>query len=85
MSMSTTNRTAPDIEREAQRLYALDLSDARWMSVPGDTAQGPVEVASLGSGAVALRNPADPRGLVLRFTAHEWEMFKLGALHGEFD
>ncbi|MEB8343579.1 DUF397 domain-containing protein [Streptomyces endophyticus] len=72
--------------KEKELLYALDLSEAQWLSPPGDPARsGPVEVAALGGGAVALRNPADPRGLVLRFTAHEWEAFKLGALHGEFD
>ncbi|RAJ71933.1 MULTISPECIES: DUF397 domain-containing protein [unclassified Streptomyces] len=79
--MST--RMDPDIEKE--RLYALDLSGADWLRAPGDASRGPVEVASLGGGAVAMRNPAAPHGPVLRFTAHEWEAFKLGALHGEFD
>ncbi|MBO1335868.1 DUF397 domain-containing protein [Streptomyces sp. VRA16 Mangrove soil] len=72
-------------KREKQRLYALDLSEVQWLSAPGGPAHGRVEVAALGDGAVAIRNPQDPRGLVLRFTAHEWESFKLGARHGEFD
>ncbi|MEV1023986.1 DUF397 domain-containing protein [Streptomyces sp. NPDC050264] len=74
-----------DIDREKAQLYSLDLSDAQWRSAPGSPAHGPVEVASLGDGGVAMRNPADPRGLVLRFNAREWEAFRLGALHGEFD
>ncbi|MFJ8824550.1 DUF397 domain-containing protein [Streptomyces sp. NPDC102467] len=74
-----------DIEREKAHLYSLDLSDVQWRSAPGGPADGPVEVAALGDGGVAMRNPADPRGLVLRFNAREWEAFRLGALHGEFD
>ncbi|MFP3987686.1 DUF397 domain-containing protein [Streptomyces sp. E11-3] len=72
-------------EEERERLYALDLADAEWISAPGSPADGPVEITALQDGAVALRNPADPHGLVLRFTAVEWEAFKLGALDGEFD
>ncbi|WP_327663458.1 MULTISPECIES: DUF397 domain-containing protein [unclassified Streptomyces] len=88
MSTGTTDSIpfGIELEKEKERLYALDISEAQWLSAPGGpTRGGPVEVAALGDGAVALRNPADPRGLVLRFTAHEWEAFKLGALHGEFD
>ncbi|MCX4832700.1 DUF397 domain-containing protein [Streptomyces sp. NBC_00006] len=88
MSTGTTDSIPFGIalEKEKARLYALDISEAQWLSAPGGpTRGGPVEIAALGDGAVALRNPADPRGLVLRFTAHEWEAFKLGALHGEFD
>ncbi|MGW5866926.1 DUF397 domain-containing protein [Streptomyces sp. NPDC055239] len=72
-------------QREKALLYALDISRAQWTSTPGSPAKGPVEIAQLANGAVALRNPADPRGLVLRFTAEEWYAFKLGVFDGEFD
>ncbi|MGY0018909.1 DUF397 domain-containing protein [Streptomyces sp. cg35] len=85
MSTRTTDSPSTGLDREKELLYSLDLSDAQWRSAPGSPAGGPVEIAALRDGGVAMRNPADPRGLVLRFTAHEWEAFKLGALHGEFD
>ncbi|MFF1696963.1 DUF397 domain-containing protein [Streptomyces sp. NPDC058257] len=72
-------------QREKALLYTLDISRAQWTSTPGSPVEGPVEIAQLENGAVALRNPADPRGLVLRFTAEEWYAFKLGVLDGEFD
>ncbi|MYW65264.1 DUF397 domain-containing protein [Streptomyces sp. SID8379] len=85
MSTSTTDTVPRDLDQEKRKIYAIDLSDAQWLSAPGGPAWGRVEVAALADGAVAIRNPQDPRGLVLRFTAHEWESFKRGALHGEFD
>ncbi|MFD8566167.1 DUF397 domain-containing protein [Streptomyces sp. NPDC057694] len=87
MTIRTENSVSSDadLDREKARLYALDLSGAEWLRAPGDASRGPVEVASLGGGAVAMRNPAVPHGPVLRFTAHEWEAFKLGVLEGEFD
>jgi Domain of unknown function (DUF397). len=71
--------------REKADLYALDLTDAKWLSAPGSATDDRVEVAMLPGGAVALRNPADPNGTVLRYTAGEWRAFKLGVFDGEFD
>ena len=71
--------------REKADLYALDLADAEWLSAPGSSPEDRVEVAMLPGGAVALRNPADPDGTVLRYTAGEWEAFRLGVADGEFD
>jgi hypothetical protein len=70
--------------REKTELYALDISDAEWVSAPGDTSEERVEIAYLPGGAVAMRNSADP-GTVLRYTEAEWRAFVLGARDGEFD
>ncbi|MDJ1130437.1 DUF397 domain-containing protein [Streptomyces iconiensis] len=70
---------------EKADLYALDLSEATWKSAPGSDPGDRIEIAELPGGAVALRNPADPDGTVLRYTAGEWEAFVLGARDGEFD
>lgn len=70
---------------EKAELYALDLSAATWLSAPGSSANDRLEIAELPGGAVALRNPADPHGTVLRYTAAEWRAFILGARDGEFD
>ncbi|MBA0053955.1 DUF397 domain-containing protein [Streptomyces sp. AJS327] len=66
-------------------LYELDLSDVTWLSAPDSTPNDRLEIAKLPGGAVALRNPADPNGTVLRYTAAEWEAFTLGVRDGEFD
>ncbi|WP_063729000.1 DUF397 domain-containing protein [Streptomyces sp. RTd22] len=66
-------------------LYALDLSEVTWVSAPGADPEDRLEVAHLPNGAVALRNPADPDGTVLRYTAAEWEAFVLGVRDGEFN
>ncbi|MGW7006650.1 DUF397 domain-containing protein [Streptomyces sp. NPDC054933] len=66
-------------------LYALDLANAEWVSAPGSDPKDRIEVAFLPGGAVALRNPADPNGTVLRYTPGEWEAFVLGARDGEFN
>jgi hypothetical protein len=71
--------------KEKAELYALDISDAEWLSAPGsDAAQDRVEIAYLPEGAVAMRSSADP-DTVLRYTASEWHAFVLGARDGEFD
>lgn len=69
---------------EKHELYASDLSDVEWLSAPGSDAADRLEIAELPGGAVALRNPADPNGAVLRYTAAEWRAFKLGVNDGEF-
>jgi hypothetical protein len=72
------------MQRSKEDLYALDLSDATWLSAPGSTAKDRLEIAKLPGGAVALRNPADPHGTVLRYTAAEWKAFERGVRDGEF-
>lgn len=69
---------------EKAELYALDISDAEWLSAPGGTSEDKVEIAYLPGGAVAMRSSADP-GTVLRYTEGEWRAFVLGARDGEFD
>ncbi|MEV0266606.1 DUF397 domain-containing protein [Streptomyces sp. NPDC050617] len=71
-------------EREKDELYALDISDAEWLSAPGGAAEERVEIAYLPGGAVAMRSSADP-DTVLRYTEGEWRAFVLGARDGEFD
>ncbi|MBL1066914.1 DUF397 domain-containing protein [Streptomyces sp. 7-21] len=72
------------VQRSKGDLYALDLSDAVWLSAPGSTAEDRFGIAKLPGGAVALRNPADSHGTVLRYTAAEWEAFERGVRDGEF-
>ncbi|MEU8132166.1 DUF397 domain-containing protein [Streptodolium elevatio] len=66
-------------------IYHLDLSDAIWLAAPGAAPDDRIEIAHLDGGAVALRNPADPNGTVLRYTAAEWAAFMNGVHDGEFD
>lgn len=76
----------PDKTRIKEELYALDISDVTWLCPPGsENMEDRVEIAYLPGGAVALRNPADPNGTVLRYTPAEWEAFVLGVRDGEFD
>ncbi len=77
-------RKMSDVHEKAE-LYALDISDVTWLSAPGSNSEDRIEIAYLPGGAVALRNPADPNGTVLRYTAAEWEAFVLGVRDGEFD
>ncbi|GII88585.1 hypothetical protein Ssi03_65750 [Sphaerisporangium siamense] len=73
-----------DVQQKAE-LYAMDISDATWLSAPGSTSEDRIEIAYLPGGAVAMRNPSDPAGTVLRYTAAEWNAFVLGVRDGEFD
>ncbi len=36
-------------------------------------------------GMIVMRNSAEPRGLVLRYTPEEWQSFVRGVKAGEFD
>lgn len=65
-------------------LYQADLSEATWLSAPESQGTDRLEVAYLGSGNVALRNPGDPAGTVLFYDAAEWSAFLRGAQDGEF-
>jgi hypothetical protein len=66
-------------------LYALDLSDAQWITAPGADPNDRIEIADLPDGGMALRNPADPHGAVQRYNAREWAAFLAGVRDGEFD
>ena len=66
-------------------LYRQDLSDVTWLAAPGTSREDRIEIAYLNGGAVALRNPGDPNGTVLRYTAEEWTAFMNGVHDGEFD
>ncbi|MFD6422844.1 DUF397 domain-containing protein [Streptomyces sp. NPDC060198] len=72
-------------QQEKDELYALDITDAVWLSAPGTEAEEErVEIAHLPAGAVAMRSSLDPE-TVLRYTEAEWRAFVLGARDGEFD
>jgi hypothetical protein len=43
-----------------------------------------VEVATLTDGTVRVRDSKDPNGVVLVFTASEWDAFRRGVRAGEF-
>ncbi|WP_329431177.1 DUF397 domain-containing protein [Streptosporangium sp. NBC_01495] len=65
-------------------LYARDLSAVTWVASPGSAPDNRVEIAYLAQGAVAFRDPIDPAGTVLRYTAAEWDAFLRGVRDGEF-
>ena len=44
-----------------------------------------VEVASLPSGEIGVRNSRDSEGPVLRFTSEEWHAFLGGVRNGQYD
>ena len=44
-----------------------------------------VEVTSLTSGGIGVRDSKDPDGPILRFTPGEWDAFLGGVQNGEFD
>ncbi|MFD6533403.1 DUF397 domain-containing protein [Streptomyces sp. NPDC060184] len=72
-------------QQEKDELYALDITDAVWLSAPGtENDEERVEIAHLPEGAVAMRSSLDPE-TVLRYTEAEWRAFVLGARDGEFD
>ncbi|MGV9350362.1 DUF397 domain-containing protein [Streptomyces spiralis] len=66
-------------------LYALDLTEARWVK-SSKSLDKPycVEVADLGGGAVAVRDSNNRDLPPLRFTAEEWAAFREGVREGEF-
>lgn len=57
-----------------------------WRKASKSSAQGSdcVEVAELDDGGAAVRDSKNPEGLVLRFTAGEWDAFLDGVKAGEF-
>lgn len=67
-------------------LYAVDLTDADWVtsSYTNRWTKTCVEVADLGGGAVAIRDSQNRALPPLRFTADEWAAFRLGVRDGEF-
>ncbi len=63
-----------------------DLTNAKWVksSYSGDNGGECVEVASLSSNGMAVRDSKRPYGPVLRFTGAEWDAFRNGVKNGEF-
>lgn len=58
----------------------------RWIKSRRSNAEGNcVEVATLGEGAVAMRNSRDPDGPALIYTPAEIAAFVAGAKDGDFD
>jgi hypothetical protein len=62
----------------------MDLSSAVWRKSTFSSMNGCVEVAFVG-GQVVVRDSKDQDGLVLTFTAAEWEAFVAGVHAGEFE
>jgi hypothetical protein len=61
-------------------------SGSRWVKSSLSFANGNcVEVASLASGEIGVRNSRQSGGPVLRFTPEEWHAFLGGVRNGEFD
>ena len=65
---------------------ANELRDARWVKSSWSNATGEcVELASLPSGEIAVRNSRFPDGPALVYTPDEIAAFVAGAKDGEFD
>lgn len=61
-------------------------ADASWVKSSFSMSNGNcVEVASLSSGGIGVRDSKDTEGPVLRFTPDEWHAFLGGVHNGEFD
>jgi hypothetical protein len=65
---------------------AADLGEVRWLKSQYSNPNGEcVEVASLPTGEIAMRNSRFPTGPVLVYTQAEITAFLAGAKDGEFD
>ena len=66
---------------------AAELRGARWQksSFSGNGNNNCVEVASLPTGEIAVRNSRDPNGPTLIYTQTEVEALIRGARNGDFD
>ena len=63
-----------------------ELKNAVWRKSPLSDGQGNcVQIASLSSGRVAVRDSKDPDGPALVFTNPEWKAFTGGVKDGAFD
>lgn len=85
-------RTTPNSDqagKEKPDPSEIDFSSVEWLSSPtpeGEDAEGgPVEIAFLDDGNVAMRSGEEPEGPVLIFTPAEWDAFVGGVKDGEFD
>ncbi|MFJ2720076.1 DUF397 domain-containing protein [Streptomyces sp. NPDC087437] len=73
------------MQAKKAELYALDLSQTRWVkSSKSPYSSTCVEVADLGGGAAAVRDSNHRDLPPLRFTAEEWAAFRDGVREGEF-
>ncbi len=67
-------------------MLAAQLAGAAWRKSIRSGAQGNcVEIASLDSGEIAVRNSRDPHGPALIYTGAEMAAFLAGVKDGEFD
>lgn len=67
-------------------MSAVDLGDVGWQKSRRSNSKGNcVELASLPSGQVAMRNSRHPEGPALIYTRAEIEALILGAKDGDFD
>jgi len=65
---------------------AGELGDVRWIKTRYSNANGEcVELATLTSGEIAMRNSRFPEGPALVYTSAEIAAFLAGAKDGEFD
>jgi len=71
---------------EENGIAADQLGTVAWRKSRASNPSGDcIEVAALGSGAVAVRNSRDPQGPALVYTRAEIAAFIAGAKDGEFD
>lgn len=63
---------------------ALQTERSSWRRASFCASNECVEVAPH-NGMIIVRNSREPRGLVLRYTAEEWQSFMRGVKAGEFD
>ncbi|WP_052852396.1 DUF397 domain-containing protein [Streptomyces avicenniae] len=66
-----------------EELYAVDLSGATWRkSSRSSGAEHCVEITDLPGGGIAVRDSKNPERDDLRYTAEEWQAFRLGVIEG---
>lgn len=63
---------------------ALQTEHSSWRRASFCASNECVEIAPH-NGMIIMRNSMEPRGLVLRYTAEEWQSFIRGVKAGEFD
>jgi hypothetical protein len=67
-------------------MSATDLGDVRWLKSQYSNGTGEcVELATLPTGEIAMRNSRFPAGAALVYTQAEIRAFLAGAKDGEFD
>ncbi len=77
--------TETSLEETSVSQTAIEPGGLAWRKSSFSSANGCVEVASLGAGHLAVRDSKNPESGYLVYDAHEWQSFLLGVRAGEFD